>query len=100
MLLVATVRAVKMHSGKYKVVPGKPIPKELTEENIGDALASRHLLKMLREQGAIAIPSDCYPIDDETPVFHRMYWGFRGTLPETEETTKSPAEVQGSIRST
>ena len=28
---------------------GKPF----TEENIGDALASRHLLKMLREQGEI-----------------------------------------------
>jgi len=31
---------------------------------------------ILREQGAIAIPVDCYPITDETPVFYRMYWGY------------------------
>ena len=35
-LLVATVRALKMHSGNYRVVPGKPIPKELTDENLAD----------------------------------------------------------------
>ena len=38
-LLVATVRAVKMHSGKHRVVPGKPIPKALTEENLSDVEA-------------------------------------------------------------
>jgi len=32
-LLVATVRALKMHSGAFKVVPGKPLPKGLMEEN-------------------------------------------------------------------
>jgi len=33
-VLVATVRALKMHGGLGKVVPGKPMPKELTEENL------------------------------------------------------------------
>ena len=33
-VLVATVRALKMHGGLGKVVPGKPLPKELTEENL------------------------------------------------------------------
>jgi predicted nucleotide-binding protein (sugar kinase/HSP70/actin superfamily) len=31
---------------------------------------------ILREQGAIAIPVDCYPIDDDTPVFPKGYWGY------------------------
>ncbi len=35
-VLVSTVRALKMHSGKYTVIPGRPIPKELTEENVAD----------------------------------------------------------------
>jgi predicted CoA-substrate-specific enzyme activase len=30
---------------------------------------------ILREQGAMAIPVDCFPIDD-APVFHGLYWGY------------------------
>ncbi|NLG48778.1 MAG: formate--tetrahydrofolate ligase [Chloroflexi bacterium] len=33
-VLVATVRALKMHGGLGKVVPGKPLPVELTTENL------------------------------------------------------------------
>jgi len=33
-VLVATVRALKMHGGLGKVIAGKPLPKELTEENL------------------------------------------------------------------
>ena len=33
-VLVSTVRALKMHGGLGKVVAGKPLPKELTEENL------------------------------------------------------------------
>ena len=36
-VLVATIRALKMHGGAGRVVAGKPLPKELTEENL-DAL--------------------------------------------------------------
>ena len=31
---------------------------------------------LMREQGAIPIPVDCYPLDDDVPVFHDIYWGF------------------------
>ena len=31
---------------------------------------------ILREQGAIAIPVDCYPVDESLPVFEDMYWGY------------------------
>jgi len=36
-VIVATIRALKMHGGLGKIVAGKPLPKELTEENL-DAL--------------------------------------------------------------
>lgn len=32
-VLVATVRALKSHTGKYKITPGKPLPPELLAEN-------------------------------------------------------------------
>lgn len=35
-VLVATVRALKMHSGNFKIVPGKPLAKGLVEENLVD----------------------------------------------------------------
>ena len=35
-VLAATVRALKMHSGKYTVVPGKPLEEGLIRENIPD----------------------------------------------------------------
>lgn len=31
---------------------------------------------ILREQGAIGIPLDCYPVDAATPVFGAMYWAY------------------------
>ncbi|MEK7766984.1 MAG: acyl-CoA dehydratase activase-related protein, partial [bacterium] len=30
---------------------------------------------LLREQGTIAIPLDCYPVDADVPVFRDIYWG-------------------------
>jgi formate--tetrahydrofolate ligase len=38
-VLVATVRALKAHSGKYKIVAGKPLPPELLEANPDDVHA-------------------------------------------------------------
>jgi len=32
-VIVVTVRALKMHSGGFKIVPGKPLPEELLAEN-------------------------------------------------------------------
>ncbi|MEW6069358.1 MAG: formate--tetrahydrofolate ligase [Candidatus Thermoplasmatota archaeon] len=33
-VLVTTVRALKMHSGKYKVAPGRPLPEGLVKEDL------------------------------------------------------------------
>ena len=38
-VLVATVRALKAHSGKYKIVAGKDLPEDLLEENPDDVAA-------------------------------------------------------------
>lgn len=38
-VLVVTVRALKAHSGRFKIVPGKPLPPELLAENPGDVRA-------------------------------------------------------------
>ncbi|MCC6456036.1 MAG: formate--tetrahydrofolate ligase [Caldilineaceae bacterium] len=35
-ILVATIRALKLHTGKYKVIPGKPLPPEMLSENPDD----------------------------------------------------------------
>jgi formate--tetrahydrofolate ligase len=35
-VLVVTVRALKAHTGKYKIVPGKPLDPALLEENVAD----------------------------------------------------------------
>ncbi len=47
-VLVVTVRALKAHTGKYKIVPGKPLDPALIQENIPDVEAGavnmvRHL---------------------------------------------------------
>lgn len=38
-VLVVTVRALKAHTGKYKIVPGKPLDPGLTTENVADVEA-------------------------------------------------------------
>jgi len=35
-VLVVTIRALKAHTGKYKIVPGKPLDPSLIEENLAD----------------------------------------------------------------
>jgi formate--tetrahydrofolate ligase len=47
-VLVVTIRALKAHSGRYRIVAGKPLDPELTEENVDDVEAGaanmiRHL---------------------------------------------------------
>ena len=47
-VLVATVRALKAHSGKYKVVAGRPLPPEILEENPDDVrLGAVNLVKQI-----------------------------------------------------
>jgi formate--tetrahydrofolate ligase len=50
-VLVVTVRALKAHTGKYRITPGKPLDPALTSENLADVEAGavnmiRHLENM------------------------------------------------------
>jgi formate--tetrahydrofolate ligase len=44
-VLVATVRALKDHSGRYEVVAGRPLPEEMLDENPDDVYAGAANLK-------------------------------------------------------
>jgi formate--tetrahydrofolate ligase len=44
-VLVATVRALKAHSGRFKIVAGRPLPPELLEENPDDVSAGADNLR-------------------------------------------------------
>src|SRR6201987_4522194 len=56
-VVVATVRALKAHSGKYKVVAGRPLPQDLLAENPDDVLAgAANLRKQLENVSLHGIP--------------------------------------------
>ncbi len=46
-VLVVTVRALKAHTGRYRIVPGKPLPPELLEKNVADVEAGA--LNMIKQ---------------------------------------------------
>ncbi len=47
-VLVATVRALKAHSGRYRIAAGKPLPPELLERNVADVEAgAANLIKQI-----------------------------------------------------
>ncbi|MDO8544782.1 MAG: BadF/BadG/BcrA/BcrD ATPase family protein [Opitutaceae bacterium] len=50
------------------VVMGRPY-------TIYNPVLNSNVPAILREQGAIGIPVDCYPVEAGTPMFPDMYWG-------------------------
>ncbi|HEX6973060.1 MAG TPA: acyl-CoA dehydratase activase-related protein, partial [Vicinamibacterales bacterium] len=42
---------------------------------IHDNILNSNVPAILRDQGAIAIPLDCYPVEPDVPLFPNMYWG-------------------------
>jgi len=52
-VIVCSIRALKAHSGKFKVVPGKPLDKGLIEENIGALVEGASNLKKQIENAKI-----------------------------------------------
>ncbi|MGI8521981.1 MAG: formate--tetrahydrofolate ligase [Nocardioides sp.] len=74
-VVVATVRALKVHSGRYRVVAGKPLPPELLEESPDDVRAgAANLLKQIenvRRHGVPAVVAvNSFPTDH--PSEHRV----------------------------
>ncbi|MQA03209.1 MAG: formate--tetrahydrofolate ligase [Streptosporangiales bacterium] len=67
-VVVATVRALKAHSGKYKIVAGKELPPALLEENPDDvAIGAANLRKQIeniRQHGVPAVVAiNAFPTD-------------------------------------
>jgi len=56
-VIVCSIRALKMHSGKFKVVPGKPLDKGLIEENVSAVKeGSCNLIKHIENAKLFGIP--------------------------------------------
>ena len=73
-VIVATVRALKVHSGKYRVVAGRPLPPDLIRENPDDVLAGAANLRKQVENIQIhgvtpVVAINAFP--DDHPSEHR-----------------------------
>ena len=67
-VLVATVRALKAHSGNYRIVAGRPLPPELLAENPDDVLAGaanlRKQIENIRMHGVSPVVAvNAFPSD-------------------------------------
>jgi formate--tetrahydrofolate ligase len=74
-VIVATVRALKAHSGKYKIVAGRPLPDELLQENPDDVAAGaanlRKQIENIRLHGVSPVVAiNAFPTDH--PSEHQM----------------------------
>jgi formate--tetrahydrofolate ligase len=70
-VIVATVRALKAHSGKYKIVAGKPLPEDLLRENPDDVVAGaanlRKQVANIRLHGVPAVVAiNAFPTDHDS----------------------------------
>ena len=73
-VVVATVRALKAHSGKYKIIAGRPLPEDLLTENPDDVLAGaanlRKQIENVRIHGVSPVVAiNAFPTDH--PSEHR-----------------------------
>jgi len=78
-VVVATVRALKAHSGKYRVVAGRPLPEEMLSENPDDVVAGaanlRKQLENVRAHGVepvVAINSMPSDFPSEHAAIHEV----------------------------
>ncbi|WP_170313664.1 formate--tetrahydrofolate ligase [Phytoactinopolyspora halophila] len=67
-VIVTTVRALKAHSGQYRIVAGRPLPDELLEENVDDVLAGavnlRQQIANVRAHGVTPVVAvNSFPTD-------------------------------------
>ncbi len=56
-VMVCSIRALKMHSGKYKVVPGKPLDAEMLKEDLEALIkGSENLVKQIENARLFGVP--------------------------------------------
>lgn len=73
--LVATVRALKSQSGKFKIIPGKPLPEGIVKENLEALKAGlpnleRHIKNCLKFGIPVVVAINAFPTD--TPAENAM----------------------------
>lgn len=78
-VMVVTIRALKTHSGRYKVVPGKPLPEGMTLDNPDDVWAGapnlRKHIEIVRNFGVTPVVAlNLFPgdHDDEIDVVRQI----------------------------
>ena len=59
--------------GAHDVLPVVVLGRPYT---IYNTVLNSNVPALLREQGALAIPLDCYPVDAAVPVFEEMFWAY------------------------
>jgi activator of 2-hydroxyglutaryl-CoA dehydratase/predicted nucleotide-binding protein (sugar kinase/HSP70/actin superfamily) len=62
---------------EHDVVPVVVLGRSYT---IYNQVLNSNVPAILREQGAIGIPTDCFPVGAEMPLFEDMYWGYGQTI--------------------
>lgn len=72
-VLVATVRALKTHTGRYRVVPGRPLPEEMLMENPDDvaegAANLRKQIQNVRAHGVSPVVCvNCFASDFQSEI--------------------------------
>ncbi len=72
-VVVATVRALKSQTGKYKITPGKPLPPELLAENPDDVYAgganlSKQIANVRRFGVPVVVALNAFPDDAPSEI--------------------------------
>ncbi len=72
-VVVATIRALKVHSGRYKVTPGKPLPEEILQEDISaieDGIGNlrRHIENVGKFGVPVVVALNRFPTDTDGEV--------------------------------
>lgn len=72
-VIVATVRALKAHTGKYRIVAGRPLPEEMLAENPDDVLAGagnlRRQIANIRLHGVTPVVAvNAFPADFDSEL--------------------------------
>jgi formate--tetrahydrofolate ligase len=90
-VIVATVRALKLNSGKYEVRAGKPLPDEMIDENPDDVMAGadnlrRHIANVMQHGVTPVVAVNSFPTD------HRSEHSAIGAIAEEAGVTWAIAE--------
>jgi len=88
--LAAIGRAALEFAGEHGVVPVVVLGRPYT---IHDTVLNSNVPALLREQGALAIPVDCYSVDDEVPVFEDVFWAYgQRNLRAAHQVRRTPGQ--------